>query len=401
MGGDLNRMRRTAVVGGGAAGFFVAINLKEMMPEMDVTIFERSQRVLAKVEVSGGGRCNCTNSFESVKDLAAVYPRGHRLMKRLFHVFDHRDAYQWFVSHGVELTTQDDGCVFPVTQDSHTIIHCFLTAASQHGIHIRKGHRITDYEELAEYDAVVVTTGGSPTGAGLQWLQTLGHRIEPPVPSLFTFSIPDVQLRKLMGTVVENSTVFLPGTKWRVSGPLLVTHWGLSGPAILKLSSYAARLLKEQAYQMPLAVNWVSLSEAEVADELQCVAIAHGQQQLLSYRPFGIPQRLWGYLLGKVMPGLEHKRWVELSKKDFNRITNILINDSYSISGKGSFKDEFVTCGGVSLKSINPSTLESRIVPHLYFAGEVLDIDGITGGFNFQAAWTTAYQVASSIANRR
>ena len=383
---------RTAIVGGGAAGFFLAINLKELCPQMQVTIFEKSKKVLAKVEVSGGGRCNCTNSFVSVRDLSQVYPRGHRLMKRLFKTFDYRDAYAWFERHGVRLVTQDDDCVFPVSQDSHTIINLFMAEARRHGIEIRKESIIISLDELAGYDFVAVTTGGGTASmAGVPVIEA--------VPSLFTFSIADEALRALMGTVVENATTFIPGTNFRASGPLLITHWGMSGPAILKLSSYAARELHDHNYQMPLSVNWTSRKDPEILEELQRIIETNPQKQLGSIRPFDLPSRLWDYLLAKTLGERAQNRWQNLSKKEQNRLVNTLCNDTYQIAGRAAFKDEFVTCGGVDLAAVNPNTLESKHLPHVYFAGEVLDIDGITGGFNFQAAWTTAYTVAKAIAN--
>ncbi|MBQ8153870.1 MAG: aminoacetone oxidase family FAD-binding enzyme [Prevotella sp.] len=388
---------KTAIIGGGAAGFFLAINLKEMLPEMEVTIFERSHKVLSKVEISGGGRCNCTNSFEEVKDLQMVYPRGHRLMKRLFNVFDYRDAFAWFEQHGVPLVTQDDHCVFPEAQDSHVIINCFLSLARRYHIRVVLGKRIESLEEVGDYDFIAVTTGGSPKEEGLSWLTDLGHAIEKPVPSLFTFQVVDEKLTTLMGLVVEQATVMIPGTKLRANGPLLITHWGMSGPAILKLSSYAARLLAENSYRMPLSVRWVERHDTDIEAAISETMSCHSQKQLPSFNPFGLPQRLWSFLLEKSLADRAEIRWYELNKKDVNRLVNTLCNDTYQISGRGTFKDEFVTCGGVSLKSVNPSTLESKTVPYLFFAGEVLDIDGITGGFNFQAAWTTAYTVASAI----
>lgn len=387
---------KTAVVGGGAAGFFLAVNLKEMMPDMQVTIFERSQHVLAKVEISGGGRCNCTNSFEEVTDLSQVYPRGHRLLKRLFNNFDYRDAYRWFEEHGVPLVTQDDQCVFPAAQDSHAIINCFLSLARRYQIEICRGSNVQSLEDIKDYDYVVVTTGGSPKGVGLRWLEALGHEIEQPVPSLFTFSITDKRLQALMG-VVTDVEAMIPGTKLRANGPLLITHWGMSGPAVLKLSSHAARYLAEQNYQAPLAIRWLSLSDEEIASLLYEQVVAQPKKQLTTYNPFGLQQRLWAYLVEKALDTRMQIRWAELNKKDVNRLVNVLLNDTYQMAGRAPFKDEFVTCGGVSLKAVNPATLESKHVPHLFFAGEVLDIDGVTGGFNFQAAWTTAYTVATSI----
>lgn len=392
-------MMKTAVIGGGAAGFFLAVNLKEMCQEMEVTIFERGKRVLTKVEVSGGGRCNCTNTFREVRDLQAVYPRGHRLMKRLMKGFSQDDAFRWFESHGVRLTVQDDQCVFPLSQDSHTIINCLTGEARRHGVEIRTETRITSLDELNGYDFIAVTTGGPPQLQGLQWLADKGHEIEPPVPSLFTLRIDDEGLQALMGTVVENATAFIPGTKMRAEGPLLITHWGMSGPAILKLSSYGARHLAELNYLSPLAVNWTNSSEADVMRELQQMAGRQPQKQLHTVAPCGLPSRLWTYLLRKCLGQRADGRWGNLNTKELNRLANLLSGgDLYQTAGRAPFKDEFVTCGGVSLQAVNPSTLESRHVPHLYFAGEVLDIDGITGGFNFQAAWTTAFTVARSIA---
>ena len=392
---------KTAVVGGGAAGFFLAVNLKEMMPAMEVVIFERSHHELAKVEVSGGGRCNCTNSFDSVTDLSHVYPRGHRLLKRLFNIFDYQDAYRWFEQHGVPLVTQDDDCVFPQAQDSHAIIDCFLSLARRSHIEIRKGVRVDSLDQLRDFDNVVVTTGGSPKGDGLRWLAVLGHEIETPVPSLFTFSIADEHLHALQGTVVNDVTAMLVGTKIRATGPLLITHWGVSGPAILKLSSHGARYLAEHNYQSPMSIRWLPMQDEEVAALLYEQGVKQPKKQLTTYNPFGLQQRLWTYLVEKALASRAQIRWTELNKKDVNRLVNVLLNDTYQLAGRAPFKDEFVTCGGVSLKAVNPATLESRHVPHLYFAGEVLDIDGVTGGFNFQAAWTTAYTVAMSITNNR
>ena len=391
---------RTAIIGGGAAGFFLAVNLKEMCPEMEVTIFEKSKRVLAKVEISGGGRCNCTNSFAEVRDLQDVYPRGHRLMKRLMKGFSQEDAYNWFERHGVRLTTQEDQCVFPMSQDSHTIINCFLAEARKHHIEIRTETKIDSLEQLSDYDFIAVTTGGSPKGEGLRWLGDLGHEIAAPVPSLFTFQIADEALHALMGTVVEDVVTMMPGTKLRAEGPLLITHWGMSGPAILKLSSYGARLLAEQQYQAPLAVNWTNRRDTEVLSLLDELMIRNPQKQLKTIAPCGLPSRLWVYLVEKCLGERSNGRWGSLNKKELNRLANLLSGgDSYQIAGRAAFKDEFVTCGGIALSAVNPSTLESRCVPHLFFAGEVLDIDGITGGFNFQAAWTTAYTVARAIHN--
>ena len=391
---------KTAIIGGGAAGFFLAINLKEMCPKMEVSIFEKSKRVLSKVEISGGGRCNCTNSFAEVRDLSGVYPRGHRLMKRLMKGFSQEDAYEWFERHGVRMMTQDDHCVFPLSQDSHTIINCFLAEVRRHGVEIRMESRIDSLEQLSDYDFIAVTTGGSPKAEGLQWLADKGHEIVSPVPSLFTFQITDEALHALMGTVVEDVMTMIPGTKLRAEGPLLITHWGMSGPSILKLSSYGARLLAESGYQTTLAVNWTKRRDTEVMVILDEMMIRCPQKQMKTVPPCGLSSRLWTYLVEKCLGERSNARWGSLNKKEINRLANLLSGgDSYQITGRATFKDEFVTCGGIALSAVNPSTLESRHVPRLYFAGEVLDIDGITGGFNFQAAWTTAYTVACAITN--
>ena len=388
---------KTAIIGGGAAGFFLAINLKEQLPQMQVDIFEKGKRVLRKVEVSGGGRCNCTNTFAEVSDLSQVYPRGHRLLKRLFQQFSPQDAYQWFEQHGVALTIQPDQCVFPLSQDSHTIIQLFLSLCKKHHIRIITERNVSTLEELDDYDFIAITTGGS-TPSSLQWLKVSGHAIEMPIPSLFTFEIEkSSQLTTLMGTVVETATIQIPGTKFKANGPLLITHWGVSGPATLRLSSYAARWLYEHNYQSLLSINWLSLNEDEVQALLCQMFQENAHKQVQNCHPAALPQRLWEHLTLRSLKGSIQKRCSELNKKELNRLINTLVNDSYNIVGRAPFKDEFVTCGGISLSSIHPNTLESKHRPNLFFAGEVLDIDGVTGGFNFQAAWTTAHTVASAI----
>lgn len=387
---------QTVIIGGGAAGFFLAINLKEMCPQMDVTIIERAQRVLRKVEVSGGGRCNLTNTFEGIRDLKEVYPRGHRLLKRLFRQFDHHDTWKWFQQRGVKLVAQDDHCVFPQSQDAHTIINLFLSEAHRLGINILTGRNVCSLDELADYDYICITTGGQPSREGLTWL---GQEMEMPVPSLFTLSIADTALTSLTGTVVNHASAMIPGTKLRAYGPLLITHWGMSGPCILRLSSYAARYLAEAHYQSPLLVNWASATENEAAEALQTLMRQSPQKMITTVSPLALPQRLWAYIVEKALLQRAHAPWSSLNAKELHRIINVLTADEYQMSGRAPHRDEFVTCGGVALHTVNPQTLESRTRPGLFFAGEVLDIDGITGGFNFQAAWTTAYAVARGIAS--
>ena len=399
-----------AIIGGGAAGFMAAIVARRTNPASKVTIFERAQKVLAKVEITGGGRCNVTNSFAAITDMKQAYPRGHKLMKRLMKTFSHEDTYRWFEQHGVPLVTQEDECVFPKAQDSHAIINCLVRQANELGVTICCRHRLVNIHRMEDgrlklefengshrvFHRTIITTGGSPNGRGLQYLAQLGHDIEPPVPSLFTFNIKDRAFCDLMGTVVEPVVTTIPGTKLRAKGPLLVTHWGVSGPAALKLSSYAARLLAENDYKAPLAISWTDeLTRQEVESCLLKFQAANPRKQVANLHPFGLPSRLWLYILSKL--GIDAvKPWAEIGRKTLNRMIETLVNDQYTIAGKGAFREEFVTCGGVSLSSINSKTLESKVCPNLFFAGEVLDIDAITGGFNLQAAWTTGFIAGKS-----
>jgi len=373
-----------AIIGGGAAGFFLAINAKELIPNLDVTIFEQQRKVLAKVEISGGGRCNCTNTFAEVTDLRQVYPRGATLLKRLFKQFGPDDAYQWFEAHGVPLTVQEDQCVFPAAQDSHAIIDCFLREAKKHGVKLQLGTKVENPEALlTDYDFVAVTCGGTP------------HR-EGCVPSLFTFTVKDALLTALQGLVVDHAIVHLPATTFRAQGPLLITHWGMSGPAILRLSSYAARHLAEHHYQSHLCVNWTGENNIEAVRSHLTTLLEQSTAKLIdNLHPYSLQARLWSYLLDKAQ--LQGRRCGEVGKKGINRLVNLLTNDSYQIAGRSPYKDEFVTCGGIPLDTVDKTTLESKTTPRLFYAGEVLDIDGVTGGFNFQAAWTTAYAVARGI----
>ena len=380
-----------------------AIMARRTNPSSKVTIFERAQKVLAKVEITGGGRCNVTNSFAAITDMKQAYPRGYMLMKRLMKTFSHEDTFKWFEKHGVPLVTQEDECVFPKAQDSHAIIDCLVRQANDLGVTICCRHRLVNIHKMEEgrlklefengahrvFHRTIITTGGSPNGRGLQYLAQLGHEIEDPVPSLFTFNIKDRTFCDLMGTVVDPVVTIIPGTKLRAKGPLLVTHWGVSGPAVLKLSSYAARLLAENAYKAPLAISWTGeLTRQEVEENLLKLQTANPRKQVATLHPFGLPSRLWLYILSKLDIDAV-KPWAEIGRKTLNRMIETLVNDQYTIAGKGAFREEFVTCGGVSLSSVNSKTLESKVCPNLFFAGEVLDIDAITGGFNLQAAWTT------------
>lgn len=404
-----------AIIGGGAAGFFLAIRLRRLRPDMSVTIFERAPKVLAKVKVSGGGRCNVTNSFAGIKDLVHVYPRGHRLMKRLLREFGPQDTFQWFEDNGVPLVTQEDECVFPRSQNSESIILCLRRAAADAGVEVLTAHAVRKVKEgiggrlevdfgdahaARTFDLVALTSGGAPHGEGHDWLAATGHKIAPPCPSLFTFNLNDKGLTALTGIVVKEASAAIAGTKMRASGPLLITHWGVSGPAILKLSSYAARRLHERGYKDRLLISWCGDSNAEnVAEYLRELLAATPRKQLGTLRPFGLQGRLWNHLLQRA--GLSpEKPCAETGNKGLHRLTTILTADNYDIAGRCTYRDEFVTCGGVSLDSVSAQTLESRHLPGLYFAGEVLDIDAVTGGFNFQAAWTTACVAAQAMAQR-
>ena len=396
---------KVAIVGGGAAGFFAAIQVKENYPDADVRIFEKSSKVLSKVKVSGGGRCNLAHYDIDIEELSKAYPRGRRFLKRAFYTFSALDTMQWFETRNVPLVVQPDQCVFPKSQQSQSVIDVFLQETSRLGIHIKTGFGV---QELISKDhklklifskgqppqlfhKVIIAIGGMPKRKNLDWLATLGHTIENPVPSLFTFNMPDESITRLMGIVVQKTQVTIRGSKFHAAGPLLITDWGMSGPAILKLSSVAARYLSEKEYHFQIQVNWVDQRNNErVATALYNIIATHPNKMLLSVKPFALPERLWEFLLNK-MEMSSSKKWNELGKKGVSKIVQFLTNDPYKVQGKTTFKEEFVTCGGVSLKSIEPNTMQSKVVKNLYFAGEILDMDGITGGYNFQAAWTTGF----------
>ncbi len=397
---------KIAIIGGGAAGFFSAIAAKENYPDARVVIFEKAQKVLAKVKISGGGRCNLTNSCDSITELCSAYPRGGKSLKKAFHVFNNKDTMRWFESRGIPLVTQSDNCVFPVSQDSQSIIDCFLRESKKLKIEIKTGvgvkaiHPKTDllelefiHEEIAPeiFDKIIVTTGGSPKRDGLNWLEKLNHKIENPVPSLFSFKMSAEPITRLMGIVVENTQLSIQGTKIKSDGPLLITHWGMSGPAILKLSSWGARELSTMNYHFKIQVNWANEQNNEIViNDLNNISKEYPNKFVSNIRPYGLQERLWLFLLEKIeIPA--NKKWNELGKRGINKLTAVLTNDMFTVNGKSTYKEEFVTCGGVSLQSIDLNTMQSKICKNVYFAGEVLDIDAITGGFNLQAAWTTGF----------
>ena len=411
-----------AIIGAGAAGCFCAILAKRNMPEAVVEVFEGGTKPLAKVAITGGGRCNLTNSFRLIGKLSQAYPRGEQLMKRALRRFSHLDAMAWWEQEGVRLVTQEDECVFPQSQDAMQIVHTLTRLMERYGVELRLRHRVTRIEHLdAQYrialadagitpilaDKVIVTAGGKPSARGFEMLAPLGLKIEAPVPSLFTFNIEGRWHTTLMGCVVENAQVTLAGTKLKASGPLLLTHWGMSGPAILRLSSYAARTLAENDYKGTLVVNWMGgMTDEAARDTLRQLAADNGRKLVTTTPPAGLTTRFWQSLLVRygivteaAIAGEESTipRWAELGKKQFSRIVTALIADEHRITGRCAFKEEFVTCGGVSLSEINPNTMESRKHSGLYFAGEILDVDAVTGGFNLQAAWSMAYVAAQHI----
>jgi predicted Rossmann fold flavoprotein len=399
------------VIGGGAAGFFGAIHAAENRKGMRILILEKTAKLLSKVKISGGGRCNVTHHCFEPGALAKHYPRGQKELKKLFHSFHAKDTVEWFAQRGVKLKTEEDGRMFPVTDQSQTIIDCFHRAANQLGIEIRTHTEVTSMERvnnqfiIRSHDIsflskkVLVAAGGYNKPENYSWLISLGHEIVPPIPSLFTFNDSSKEFTSLMGVSVPHAEVKIAGTKFSQRGPLLITHWGLSGPAVLKLSAWAAVELHHLHYTFTALVNWAGLRESEVRDALLKLKMENSKKQVLTHALFNLPKRLWEFLCKKT--GVEEgKMWVDLSNKVINRLTELIFACPFHIKGKTTYKEEFVTCGGVAWGDINLRTMESRKVPGLFFAGEVIDADGETGGFNFQAAWTTAWVAAENISKQ-
>lgn len=387
-------MKKIAVIGAGAAGCFCSIELKKRLPDALVCVFEAGQKALAKVAVTGGGRCNITNTFASISNMAEAYPRGSKLMKKALGKFGPKDTLQWFGDLGVEFVEMDRGCIFPKSQDAMQIVSVLLHKMRALGVQLHLGQKIQDIRELLEdYDAVVLCTGGG----AVKMLQNLPQvPLEPLCPSLFTLKLSDQSLKDLSGTLVRSAQLRLAGEAFKSADTLLITDWGVSGPATLKLSAYAARHLAQNGYSGTLLINYLGLEEQQARTLVSALIADGGSRLLVNTPPQGITSRLWRHLVLKA--GLrEDIRLSELGSKGVNKIVNILINDEYTITGRCHFKEEFVTCGGVSLSGVDSATLQSKQVPGLYFAGEVLDIDGITGGYNLQAAWSTAMMVAQAI----
>ncbi len=394
-GYERNMSKRVAIIGGGAAGCFCAVELKRRSPEMEVTIFEAQPRLMAKLALTGGGRCNITNTFEGVEDLKEVYPRGGKLIRSALRAFSPRDTIAWWEENGIPLVEEEGGRVFPKSGKASQVVEELAYQLRTLGVKVECSLRVRSVLDLMhEFDSVIVTTGGGALSA-LQGLPEL--KMEKTVPSLFSFRIDDPALKSLMGTAVEEVSLSLASTKLRAEGSLLITDWGVSGPAVLRLSSYAAYYLEENAYKADLIVNYLGSNEAEVRGILAELANGAPQKFIVNTPAGELSSRLWRYLVEKSSLRAD-QRWAELGSKGLNRLVSTLVADSYRIVGRCRFKDEFVTAGGVSCAEVNPSTLESRHCPGLYFAGEVLDIDAVTGGFNLQAAWSTAYLVARAVA---
>ncbi len=426
---------RVVVIGGGAAGFFAAISAAEKLgADGDVTLFEATAHPLAKVRVSGGGRCNVTHACFEPRELVKRYPRGGRELLGAFHRWQPRDTVAWFAERGVELKTEEDGRMFPVTDDSATIVDALMSAAAKAGVKVVTSLGVRTVESSAgnlpadrggehgqvaraasfwltltddshvRCERLVIATGGNKASAGLAIAQKLGHTIVPPVPSLFTFHIDDKRLEGLSGVSVENAGVAVRGSKLKESGPMLITHWGLSGPAILKLSAWGARELAQANYEFPLIVNWTGAQTREaLVKELSDVRAKNPKKQITTWSPLqtaggppalagkaAMPQRLWERLVTSA--GIAATTpWAQVGNAALGKLADELTAAEFRVVGKSLFKEEFVTCGGVTLSEVDFRTMESRVCPGLHFAGEVLDIDGVTGGFNFQNAWTTGW----------
>lgn len=403
----MKNRKHILVIGGGAAGFFSAINAAINFPDAKIIILEKSNKILSKVRVSGGGRCNVTHHCFDNSELIKNYPRGEKELRQVFSQFSVNDTIDWFAKRGVKLKVESDGRMFPESNSSETIINCFLSEAKRLDIAINLNEEVISIQkkddsylevkttkQVYNVDAVICSIGGHHQQKNYEFIKQCGHTIDELIPSLFTLNLPQSNIKELMGLSVKQGTVKVNGTKHQYTGPVLITHWGLSGPAVLKLSAFAAQEFFKLNYHAGIAVNWTGiLKEEEVKDLINLNLTS--KALILNSPMFEIPKRLWEYLLIKSEINLS-KPWIELGKKQLNKLAQILTNDVYTMQGKTTFKEEFVTAGGVNLKEINFKTMESKIVPHLFFCGEVLNIDGITGGFNFQNAWSTAW-IASKL----
>ena len=403
----MNQKYDIIIVGGGAAGFFTAINCVEKNPNLKVAILERGAEVLNKVRISGGGRCNVTHACFEPNELVKFYPRGEKELRGPFHQFCSGDTVEWFEKHGVELKIEADGRMFPVSNSSQTIIDCFLEATKKLKIDILTHQSVQSIFKTANYwkietpneqfsaQKLILATGSNPKI--WEMLQTFGHLVVNPVPSLFTFNIKDARIKELPG-VATHVSIKVKDTKLSSNGPLLITHWGMSGPAILKLSAWGARILHDKNYQFTIFVNWLNdLDSEDVEKILKELKLEHAKKAVSKKSPFEITNRLWESLV--LASGIEAEtKWADLSKIQLQNLSEQLTNGVFQVNGKSTFKEEFVTAGGIDLKEINFKTMESKLHENLYFAGEIVNIDAITGGFNFQNAWTSGFIVAEAIA---
>lgn len=405
--------KQLIVIGGGAAGFFCAVNAARMNRNLQVTIVEKTNKLLSKVRVSGGGRCNVTHACFEIDDMMKRYPRGGKFVRKAFHQFFTNNTVEWFKERGVELKTEADGRMFPVSNSSQTIVDCLLREANQYRVEILMNRDVKQVEqhpdrfvlslgngEKMEADYVCIACGGFPKASHFEWLAALGHSIEAPVPSLFTFNMPGNPIVELMGVAVEKALVKITGTKLTEEGPLLITHWGISGPVVLKLSAWGARELATREWKFDIQINWLpAYHEQQFRERLQELRFENASQKISVKNPFHMPARLWEFLLQQtgIKPDI---RWADLPSKDQNKLVRSVCAFEAHVSGKTTFKEEFVTAGGVKLSEIEPDTMMSKKLPHLFFAGEILDVDGITGGYNFQHAWTSGYIAAKTIAGK-
>ncbi len=415
--------KRLAVIGGGAAGFFCAVNAARLDPSLEVVILERSKKLLSKVRISGGGRCNVTHACYSIADMIKKYPRGSAFLKKAFHRFFTKDTVNWFAARGVLLKTEADGRMFPVTDSSQTIIDCLLKEANKYNVDIRLNKEVKQLmishghvaagkpfelefmdDKILQADFVCIASGGYPKKVQYDWLNKTKHSIEEPVPSLFTFNLlagqagmPGHSITALMGVSVEKVNVKIAGSKLVEDGPLLITHWGMSGPAVLKLSAWGARELAKKNYQFTIIINWIpAFNENSLREKFQKLRFELASQKIINRNPFALPNRLWEYLLNQ--SGVkEELRWADLPAKEQNKLIKMLCADEYAVNGKTTFKEEFVTAGGIQLNEIDFNSMQSKNHPGLFFAGEIINVDGITGGYNFQNAWTTAWIAANAI----
>ena len=404
--------KHLVVIGGGAAGFFCAINAARMNSSLRVTIIEKTNKLLSKVKISGGGRCNVTHACFDIAEMSKQYPRGHHFVKKGFHHFFTADTITWFEERGVKLKTEDDGRMFPVTDSSQTIVDCLLKEANKYHVEILmnnevKGVNVQSSMFNIQYSAghnlhadfICVASGGYPKSSMFDWLKEVGHSIEEPVPSLFTFNLPKHPITRLMGISVENVKLKIVGTKLEEVGPLLITHWGLSGPAVLRLSAWGARELKIKKYEFKAIINWLADNEEKSRKKFQELRITSASQKIINKNSFGLPSRLWEFLAEQ--SGIKNEwRWADLPSTEQNKFIKNLCSYECEVKGKTTFKEEFVTAGGIKLNEVDANTMMSKKVPNLFFAGEVLNVDGITGGFNFQHAWTSGFVAAKVIADQ-